>query len=134
MIRYVPTNGQTTAALLSEALWALSRPPQVRNERDTLRLFPQVTCTDESVWLVVEVGYDIPVHAEAELGDIEDILQPWIDAGLLHESEPETLRQAINAHKGQRMVVYDQFPQLFKDQSKTRGELVAAGLIIESTL
>lgn len=128
MIRYVPTSGDATAAALSDALWGLTRPPNVRSEKDTHRLFGSVTMTDGSVWLAVVDDYDIPVHADAELDGIADILQPWINDGLLPADTNMQLAALIESSKGGRLVVWGAFPQLFKDQAKTRAELEAAGL------
>ena len=133
MIRYVPTSGDATAAALSDALWGLTRPPNVRSEKDTQRLFGSVTMTDGSVWLAVVDDYDIPVHADAELGGIADILQPWIDAGQLPAATNAQLEALIESKRGDRLVVWEAFPQLFKDQSRAREELEALNLWPEVT-
>lgn len=128
MIRYVPSSA---AEPLSQALWGLSRPPQVRGENDTRYLFGWLTALDDSRWLMVETDYSINVHAEAKLDGIADILQPWINAGHLPADTNTALSALIDAKRGQRLVVYDAFPQLFKDMSKTREQMIAAGLLAE---
>jgi hypothetical protein len=80
-------------------------------------------------WLIVDTAFTIPVHAEAELGDIADILQPWIDSGQLPPDTNTNLAVYIEAMRGQMIIVYDAFPQLFKDMSKTYDEMVAAGFL-----
>ena len=126
MIRFVPSSA---AEPLSQALWGLSRPPQVRGENDTLHLFGWITALDGTRWLMVPTDYAINVHAEAELNGIADILQPWIDAGHLPADTNTQLAALVESKRGQRLVVYDAFPQLFKDMSKTREEMIAAGLL-----
>jgi len=132
MIRYVPTSGAQKAEQLTEALWSLSRPPQVRGDAVTQETFPTIVANNQSVWLVVDTLFDIPVHEQAELDGIADVLQPWIDAGSLPADTNATLAAFIESKRGQRMCPWDAFPQLFKDQSKTQAEMVAAGLLSES--
>ena len=128
MIRFVPSSA---AEPLSQALWGLSRPPQVRGENDTQYLFGWITALDGTRWLMVPTDYTINVHAEAELNGIADILQPWIDAGHLPANTNTQLAALITENRGGRLVVYDAVPQLFKDMSKTREEMIAAGLLAE---
>jgi hypothetical protein len=130
MIRYVPSSA---AEPLSNALWSLSRPPAIRAEQDTQFLFGWVDALDGSRWLMVDTEYEINVHPDAELNGIADILQPWIDGGHLPEDTNTTLAAMVesSAASGERLVVYDAFPQLFKDMSKTHAEMIAAGLLAE---
>lgn len=130
MIRYVPSSA---AEPLSQALWSLSRPPALRTEQDTQYLFGWENALDASRWLVVDTEYEIIVHTEAELGGIADILQPWIDAGHLPADTNTQLAALIESKRGQQLVVYDAFPQLFKDMSKTHEQMIAAGLLAEPT-
>ena len=128
MIRFVPS---AAAEPLSQALWGLSRPPQVRGEEDTRYLFGWITAQDDSRWLMVPTDYSIKVHQEAVLDGIADILQPRIAAGHLPANTNTELAALVESLRGQRLVVYDAFPQLFKDMSKTREEMIAAGLLAE---
>lgn len=128
MTRYVPSSA---AEPLSNALWGLSRPPHVRGENDTQYLFPWITALNGSRWLVVDTDYEINVHADAELDGIADILQPWIDASELPADTNTQLAALVESLRGGRLVVYSAFPQLFKDLSKTRQEMIAAGLLAE---
>jgi hypothetical protein len=100
----------------------------VRDPKDTQKLFGTTTMKDGSVWLECDTEFSIPVHAEAELDGIADILQPWIDSGALPADTNTQLAAFIEASKGGTLVVYDAFPQLFKNQSKTREELVSLNL------
>jgi len=131
MIRFILTSGANVADSLSNALWSLSRPESVRSEKDTQRMFAPVTCLNGSVWLQVDTLFSIPIHPLAELGDIAGIMQPWIDVGALPKDENEKLAAMIEGARGSRLNVYDSFPQLFRDQSKTRAELLALGLLKE---
>jgi hypothetical protein len=56
-------------------------------------------------------------------------LQPWIDAGHLPADTNTNLAALVESLRGQRLVVYDAFPQLFKDMSKTYAEMITAGLL-----
>ncbi len=133
MIRYVPSS---VAESLSDALWSLTRPPQVRHLEDTSKMFPWVDDLQvpSKRWLIVNIAFTIPVHAEAKLDSIADILQPWIDAGQLPADTNTTLAAFIESKRGQMLTVYDAFPQLFKDLSKTRQEMIDAGWLVNPNI
>lgn len=126
MIRYVPSSA---AAALTAALWNLARPAHLRTADDTSTMFGWVDDlqTPPKRWLEVETTFTIPVHAEAELDGIADILQPWIDGGFLPSNTNAELAALIESKRGQMLTVYDAFPQLFKDLSKTHQEMIDAG-------
>lgn len=134
MIRYVPSS---KAEELSDALWRLTRPSYLRDDKDsTTKMFGWVDDlqTPSKRWLVVDTTFTIPVHAEAELDGIADILQPWIAEGYLPADTNDTLVAFIESKRGQMLTVYDAFPQLFKDLSKTRQEMIDAGLLANPLL
>lgn len=126
MIRYVPSSA---AADLTVALWGLARPAHLRTEQDTQEMFGFVDDlqTPSQRWLEVDTTFAIRVHAEAELDGIADILQPWIDDGFLPANTNTVLAAFIESKRGQSLTVYDAFPQLFKDMSKTPAEMIADG-------
>ena len=126
MTRYVPSSATES---LSNALWGLSRPPETRGPNDTQFLFSWITALDGTRWMVVDTDYEINVHPDAVLAGIADILQPWIDAGHLPADTNTNLAALVESLRGQRLVVYDAFPQLFKDMSKTYAEMITAGLL-----
>ena len=126
MTRYIPASA---ASALSAALWALARPGN--SGESTQFLFATASATDGSDWLVVLDDYDIPIHPQAELGGIAAILQPFIAAKQLPADTLDNLTVLIEANRGKRLAVWDSFPQLFKDMSKTREEMIAAGLLAE---
>lgn len=128
MTRFVPS---AVADTLSQALWGLSRPPHVRGENDTQFLFGWITDLTGGRWLMVQTDYGIAVHPDAELNGIANILQPWIEAGHLPPDTNTQLAALVESLRGQRLVVYEAFPQLFKDMSKTREEMIALGLLPE---
>lgn len=129
MLRYVPSS---QAAVLTEHLYGLQRPPTVRAEDElTTAMFPWVEALNGTRWLVVDTTYAIQVHASAELDGIADILQPWVGHGLV-QGDIDTLETLVLASRGGTLVVYDAFPQLFRDASKTREEMIAAGLLAET--
>lgn len=126
MTRYIPASA---ASALSAALWALARPDN--SGESTQFLFATASATDGSDWLVALDDYDIPIHSQADLGGIAAILQPFIDAKQLPADTNTQLAALVESKRGQRLVVYDAFPQIFKDMSKTREEMIAAGLLPE---
>ena len=125
MIRFIPAEA---AEPLSEALWSLSNPH--RKPEDTQYLFGWIESKlDGSRWLEVPTTYTIPVHADAVLDGIADILQPWIDGGHLPADTNTVLSALVESSRGGLLTVYDAFPQLFKDMSKTREEMIALNLL-----
>jgi hypothetical protein len=129
MIIYIPSS---VAQSLSSALWALARPPALQSGNRTKYLFGWIVATDGTTWLEVDTEFQIRVHADAELGAIADILQPWIDAGKLPADTGTQLATLLDSKRGQRVVIYDVFPQLFKDMAKTHKQMVEAGLLADS--
>ena len=130
MILYTPSS---VAESLSSALWALARPPALQSNNHTKYLFGWVDATDNTRWLEVDTECQIRIHADAELGALADILQPWIDAGNLPIDTNTQLATFIESKRGQRIIVYEAFPQLFKDMGKTYEQMVEAGLLIDSS-
>lgn len=131
MNRYIPTSGQDTCEKLTSALWGLARPAHLRSEEDTQAMFGSITCIDGSVWLAVVDDFAIQVHEQAELDGIADVLQPWINDGALPADTNTNLATFIEAKRGQQLVVWDAFPDLFKKQAMTREELVKLGLLVD---
>jgi hypothetical protein len=133
MIRFVPSSA---AEPLSQALWGLSRPPQVRGENDTQYLFGWIPALDGKRWLMVDTDYEINVHPEALLDGLLPttillILAKYIDAGQLPSTADDDLTDLVAAHLGQRMNVWIAFPQFFKDMSKDHRGMIDAGLLAE---
>lgn len=126
MIRYVPSSA---AEPLSEALWGLARPPELRHANDTSKMFAWMDDADGKRWLIVETTFTITVHAEAVLDSIADILQPWIISGHLPADTNDTLAALVESKRGQELTVYEAFPQLFKDMSLTHEQMIVAGKI-----
>lgn len=128
MILYIPSS---VSESLSGALWALARPLSLQESNVTQFLFGWVVATDGTTWLEVDTESQIRVHPDAELGGIADILRPWIDQGHLPAATNTQLAAIIESKRGQRLAVYDAFPQLFKDMSKTLQQMIAAGLLAD---
>lgn len=121
MIRYVPS---TAAEDLSRMLWTLADPQPTRG---TTAMFPTVRALDDSLWLQVETTFSVPVHPDAVLDGIADILQPWIDQGHLAADTNTVLAALVEDFRGQRLVVYDAFPDLFKQMSKSYEDMISEG-------
>lgn len=125
MIRFVPSSA---AEPLSDALWSLSRPPGMRGDDVTSRLFGWIDDLTGARWLVVDTEHRIPVHAEAVLGGIAEILAPWVGHGIAQQ-DIDALGMAVESHRGGVMTPWEFFPQVFKDLSKTQEDMITAGLL-----
>lgn len=131
MIRYIPSS---QAEVLTQHLYGLHRPPAVRDAGETTTaMFPWCQDLTGKRWLVVDTDYTIQVHAEAELDGIADILQPWVGHGLV-QADIDALETLVLASRGGSLVVYDAFPQLFRDASKRHDEMITAGWLAEPVL
>jgi hypothetical protein len=137
MIVFMPVS----SAAISSALLALSRSPG--SSEDGQSVFPVFKAIDQSLWMQVDTDYEINVHPEAELNGIADILQPWIDAGHLPADTNTQLAALVESKRGDKLVVYDAFPALFKlydaetnptGQGKTYEMMIAAGLLAEPVM
>lgn len=113
---------------MSDALWSLSRPTVVRSSKDTQYLFPWRKALDDSRWLEVDTSYQINVHPQADAAAIVAVLQPYEDSGALPTSTLAALSARVEAMRGGRMVVYDEFPALFKQPTAEHPEGVARTL------
>lgn len=131
MIRFVPSSA---AEALSGALWRLARPEGVWKDGETSHLFPWRIDTQGNRWLVVDTEFDIPVHPEAELNGVGDILQPYVVAGQLPSSIVTDLEALVVSKRGQRLVPWEFFPALFQNASKTHAEMIDAGLLAVPTM
>jgi len=86
-----------------------------------------VEATDKSTWLMVDKSFSIPVHPFAVLGGIADILKTWVTNGKLPPDTITVLADLVGSKRGQRLVVWDAFPQLFKDMSLSHGQMIELG-------
>jgi hypothetical protein len=128
MIIYVPSSA---AEKLSRELWALSCPTTIHQSGNTEFMFGWIDDLSSQRWIEVHDDFSIIIHPDAELGGIADILQPWIDAGNLPIDTNTQLATFIESKRGQRIIVYEAFPQLFKDMGKTYEQMITAGLLID---
>lgn len=114
---------------MSNRLWGIARPPHLREPDETQQMFAWVVATNGSRWLVVDTNFTIPIHVDAELDGIADILQPYIDAGHMPSDTNAILAAFVESKRGQDLVVYEAFPAFFKAASKTMEEMQSLGLL-----
>lgn len=129
MLRYIPTTN-TAGPALTEALWHLNAAP---GQGETTGFGSIITALDGSKWLEIDEHAEVLVHPEAVLDGITDVLQPWIDEGSLPADTNTALSALMESKRGETLVVYDAFPQLFKDQSKSRQDLINEGKLPDPT-
>lgn len=120
MTRFIPCSSLAVAEAISAHLWSLSRPPDVRDpDESTAYLFDWRQDASGVWWLVVITDYVIPVHAEAVLDGIADILQ----AAGISQQEIDALAAVVIANRNGSMTPWDYFPQAFKDASRLDTEI-----------
>ena len=125
---YIPTSGAPAAQALSEGLWGLTVPPQYLNGNQTRALFGSVTMRDGSVWLACDTEFTIPVHQDAAVDPIAEILEPFIDLGAIDYPDIIELFDLIEVTRGQELNVWESFPQYWMDLGKTQSELQTLNL------
>lgn len=116
---FIPCSSQAVCEAISTHLWSLSRPPAVRTERDTSRLFECRVDVHGQWWLEVVPEYEIPVHATAELGGIADIL---LEARIA-QAEIDQLASLITSRRGGSLRPWNYFPAVFKDAALPREQI-----------
>lgn len=134
-LAYIPS---AAAELLTKKLWALTDPNPTRG---TSALFGVAEGLDKSAWLQVPTDFSIPVDNSAELDGIADILQPWVGHGITQE-DIALLEKKVVLHRGQHLIVYDAFPEIFKladagnptGLGRTKEQLIAAGILPQPSL
>jgi len=124
MIRFVPASQGEPLTL---ALWRLAVPDPETGATDKMfEVFDDLQ-TPSQRWLMVDTTFSIRVHEQAVLDGIADILQPWIDGGYLPADTNTNLAAFVESKRGEMLTVYEAFPQLFKDMSKTTQDMIDAG-------
>lgn len=129
MTKYVPISNEANAFALSDALFTLSVPHYLQPEDGIQNAFSVIKASNGSSWLVVPTEYELNIHPESSFEPIKNILQEWINAGKLPKDTNENLQSFIESKKGGRIVVWDAFPSLFKDASKSYDDMIAEKLI-----
>lgn len=124
MLRYIPTT-HTAGHALTQAIWQLHAVPGIGATQGFGSVISALDGSGE--YLCIDSTESIRVHEEAGLDDIAAILQPWIDNGQLPPDTHAEMARLIDNLRGSQMIVYDAFPQLFKDMSLTTQEMIAAG-------
>lgn len=130
------------ATMISDALWGLRRPPAERGEKDSKYLFPWFKGLDNSLWLMVDTEYAFDVDGNADAEPIVDRLQSCENSGALPAGTLAALKLRVEELRGKRMVVYDEFPALFKQQTesnpaglgRTMEQLIASGTLPQPIL
>jgi hypothetical protein len=128
MIQYIPA---ASAEALSEALYALSRPPGVRHEKDTRFLFGRRLDKTRAKLIEVDDAEVIYIHPQAELNGIADILEPFILAKVLPANTNAALADYVNLHRGEQVLLWDVIPDYFKGLAKDERRMISEGLLNE---
>lgn len=114
-IVYIPTSTDDVAQRLSDALWGLALPSQLRGDNVSQKLFGVVLDAAGQSWLEVDTERTIPVHAVAVIDGIAGIL---LGAGI-PQADVDALEALIIAQRGQTLCPYHYFPDVFKAQART---------------
>jgi len=131
------------ATAMSMALYELNRPAAVRDARDgTTSLYGVREALDKSLWLEVDTELSIRIHPQASLDAVAALLQPYVNDGRLPAGTLTGLAQRVEALRGGRMVVYAEFPALFKlpteahpeGLARTFEQMINAGLLAKPNI
>jgi len=128
MIKYIQTSNQSVASNLTSALWSLTRPINIRESNDTSNMFATKVMTDGSVWLQVDTNFTIPVHLDADIEPIIDILEPFVALNYIDNIDLQNLIDLIEVSKGNELNVFESFPQFWINSAKTENEIKTMGI------
>lgn len=102
-------------AAVSDALYSLSCPPAARSVKyATGFLFLRREALDKSWRQEVNTELPITVQPQADAAAIVEKLQPHEDLDVLPAGTLAALSDRVEELRGKEMVVYDEFPVLFK--------------------
>jgi hypothetical protein len=130
---YVPIRSDA-AAFLSAAIYQLTRPQSVRDERDVSAYYcswsVHPTRPEVSV-LELPESEDIPVHSKADGEALRQLLGFFVPTGEITAEEVDGIADAVVTMAGQRVQVAALIPPSWQPYVMTREQAIALGWLAE---
>lgn len=128
-MRYLTMTSGGAAVIVSERIFACSRPVHVREPEDVSNQYSHhLTHPGNTAWVLpVNTAETIYIHPEVDKHTFDALLQPFIDAGLVTEAEKIHLQDELDGARGGRLNIYDTFPAYWRNTSKSYEDLVEEG-------
>lgn len=129
MSHFVPMDSESVANELSMLIYQLSRPLHIRQPNETTTHYCSWLVHPLTGAVVLELPEEdtMPIHLEADEHILDELLQTHVDLSRIPQSAIALLNTAINANKGSSVVIYDFFPQYWKDRVLTYNDLIFTG-------
>lgn len=128
-MKYLPMTSEANGHAVSERIFACSRPEQVRDPADvTTRYADIIKHPTADAWAMpIDEADDIYVHSAADEHIFDDLLDAHITEGIVTEAEKGDLQTAISLAKGERLVIFDAFPEYWRVNAKDEQTLIDEG-------
>jgi hypothetical protein len=123
---YLPS---TMAAAFCQRLEALARVPERRARADMESQFGVIVDLHGDTWLEMDSCADMVLDAQADLAGITELMQAWVDDGLVPAETLGKLLALLESRRGELLFFHEAFPQVFKDQAKSRRQMIDEGLL-----
>jgi hypothetical protein len=121
------------AAALTAKLETLARKPKHRHPADMQPMFQVITDLQGDTWMEMDSCEGMTLLPAADLGGLTEMVQPWIDDGLVPPDTLSKLLALLESRRGEFLFVHEAFPQVFKDLAKTRRQMIDEGLLEHPT-
>jgi hypothetical protein len=126
---YLPMTSEENGNAVSERIFACSRPVSIRDPNDvSIRYARIIKHPTADAWAMpISDETDIHVHEQADEHIFDDLLDAHIAAGIVTEDEKADLQQAILLAKGERLVIFDVFPEYWRVNAKDHQTMIDEG-------
>ena len=128
-MRYLPMTSEANGEAVSERIFACSRPVSVRDPADVTTKYQDIIKhpTADAWAMPIDETEDIYVHPAADEHIFDDLLDAHISAGIVTADEKGDLQTALSLAKGERLVIFECFPQFWRDNAKDESTMIAEG-------
>ena len=128
MIKYIPATTEAAALLLTQKLFNLFRPTHIRQSGE--RQFQNGRVVVHPQWgdVVVPI-HDVlyHIHQEADDHEMDELVQPFIDAGVVPVSELVHLQEGIASARGKDIQIFNYLPTYWTESALSEEQLALDG-------
>lgn len=129
---YIPIQSPELAEILSQRLFELSRPIEIRKEWEASNEFCGWVSHPTLDLHYMELSTEpLWIYPEANETLLDSILEPFVQQGLITQADVTTMQQHIVNSQGTFVNVTEFIPAFWLSVQKTREELEAMGFFPE---
>ena len=127
---YIPVQSPELALILSERLFELSRPVEIRKEWEISNRFCGWVSHPTLPIYYMELSTEpLWIYPEADETLLNSILEPFVQQGLISQADAVLMQQHIVNSRGAFVNVTEFIPTFWLSVQKTREELEAMGVL-----